>query len=56
MAELPDNNQSWKNYESEDIKSLSKALTVGLLWSITGLLPPKNSANRQKSENAESKD
>ncbi|MGB3694730.1 MAG: hypothetical protein WBG70_08965 [Spirulinaceae cyanobacterium] len=41
---------SSEDSELKGIKSVTKALTVGLMWSFTGLLPPKKSQKEVESE------
>ncbi len=41
---------SLEESELKGIKSVTKALTVGLMWSFTGLLPPKKSEEEVEAE------
>ncbi len=42
--------ESCKDSEMKGIKSVTKALTVGLMWSFTGLLPSKKSQKETESK------
>ena len=45
-----DSSDFLEDSELKGMKSVTKALTVGLMWSFTGLLPPKKSGEETESE------